>query len=68
VTTPLTVDADRLSTGESAGLGGAGVEGPADGGKVARHMTLNDVTAECIRRHFTLCITTRSARMAALKL
>lgn len=67
VTTPLNIDADRISTGESAGLGGLGGEVPA-GTEVARQMTLADVTPQCIKHHFTMCVTTRSARLTTLRM
>jgi hypothetical protein len=77
VLTPLSIvdDTDRISTGESAGVcTGSDHPNSAPGGgsseaedEVTRHMTLADVTPECIRTHFTVCATTPAARLSSLK-
>ena len=73
--TTLDVDSDRMSTGESAGRGptdpeprGTGAESPRDQREVTRRMTLDDVTPACILTHFTVCATTRAARLSTLKM
>jgi hypothetical protein len=66
--TSLSVDADRLSTGESGQTGCPGGEQQPEADEVARQMTLEDVTPECVLNHFTLCVTTRAARLSTLKM
>jgi hypothetical protein len=51
-----------------------GVRGPSapapssDQQEVTRRMTLDDVTPACILTHFTVCATTRAARLSTLKM
>ena len=69
--TTLNVDSDRMSTGESAGGGEEGRPSTApssDQREVTRRMTLDDVTPACILTHFTVCATTRAARLSTLKM